>query len=57
MTEEEQKINDCISSIDELINLENQKLELLKKHKKGLIQQLFPEKGKTIPKLRFTKFE
>ncbi|WP_264857486.1 restriction endonuclease subunit S [Capnocytophaga catalasegens] len=41
--EEQQKIADCLSSVDELIALHEQKLELLKAHKKGLLQQLFPD--------------
>lgn len=39
---EQQKIADCLSSLDELIALQEQKLEALKNHKKGLMQQLFP---------------
>lgn len=54
-TIEEQKIEDCISSIDEVINLQQQKLDLLKQHKKGLMQQLFVQKGDTEPKLKFKK--
>ena len=41
-SEEQQKIADCLSSIDELIELQEQKLAALKQHKKGLMQQLFP---------------
>ena len=33
------------------------KLEQLKEHKKGLMQKLFPAKGKTIPELRFSEFQ
>jgi type I restriction enzyme S subunit len=40
--EEQQKIADCLSSIDERIAAEAQKLGTLKTHKKGLMQQLFP---------------
>ncbi|WP_428278729.1 restriction endonuclease subunit S [Glaesserella parasuis] len=40
--EEQQKIADCLSSLDELIELQEQKLAALKQHKKGLMQQLFP---------------
>jgi type I restriction enzyme S subunit len=39
---EQQKIADCLSSIDKLITLEAQKLDALKIYKKGLMQQLFP---------------
>jgi len=39
--EEQQKIADCLSSLDELIDAQSQKLELLKAHKKALMQQLF----------------
>ncbi|MDR2383064.1 MAG: restriction endonuclease subunit S [Prevotellaceae bacterium] len=53
---EQQKIADCLSSLDELICVQILKLEALKIHKKGLMQQLFPDEGKTIPKLRFPKF-
>ena len=40
--EEQQRIADCLSSIDELITAQAQKLDTLKTHKKGLMQQLFP---------------
>ena len=39
---EQQKIAACLSSLDELITAQAQKLEALKTHKKGLMQQLFP---------------
>jgi len=38
----EQRIAACISSVDVLIIAPAQKLESLKTHKKGLMQQLFP---------------
>jgi type I restriction enzyme S subunit len=53
---EQQKIADCLASIDERITLEAQKLDTLKTHKKGLMQQLFPAEGETQPKLRFPEF-
>ncbi|OJF77344.1 MAG: restriction endonuclease subunit S [Treponema sp. CETP13] len=55
--EEQQKIADCLSSIDELITLHSKKLDTLKDYKKGLLQQLFPVEGESIPKLRFPEFE
>ena len=53
---EQQKIADCLSSLDELITAQSQKLDTLKDHKKGLMQQLFPAQGETVPKLRFPEF-
>jgi type I restriction enzyme S subunit len=54
---EQQKIASCLSSLDELINAHSQKLDALKDYKKGLMQQLFPAEGETVPKLRFKEFE
>jgi Restriction endonuclease S subunits len=54
---EQQKIAACLSSIDDLITAESQRLELLKEHKKGLLQNLFPQEGETAPKVRFKEFE
>ena len=53
---EQQKIADCLASLDQRITLEAQKLDTLKTHKKGLMQQLFPAEGETLPKLRFPEF-
>lgn len=54
---EQQKIADCLSSIDELITTQAQKLDTLKTHKKGLMQHLFPAEGATVPTLRFPEFQ
>lgn len=54
---EQQKIASCLSSLDDLIEAHSQKLDLLKNHKKGLMQNLFPQEGKKMPKLRFKEFE
>jgi type I restriction enzyme, S subunit len=53
---EQQKIARCLSTLDELIGAESQKLDALKAHKKGLMQQLFPREGETLPHLRFPEF-
>jgi type I restriction enzyme S subunit len=53
---EQQKIADCLTSVDELITTQTQKLDALKTHKKGLMQQLFPAEGETVPRLRFPEF-
>lgn len=53
---EQKKIADCLSSLDDLITAETQKLDALKTHKKGLMHQLFPREGETMPRLRFPGF-
>ncbi len=54
---EQQKIAACLSSLDEVITAETEKLEILKDHKKGLLQNLLPQEGVTVPKFRFSEFE
>ncbi len=54
---EQQKIADCLSSLDELIGAQARKVDALKTHKKGLMQQLFPREGETQPRLRFPEFQ
>jgi type I restriction enzyme, S subunit len=53
---EQQKIADCLSSLDELIAAQGRKVEVLKTYKRGLMQQLFPREGETQPRLRFPEF-
>ena len=66
--EEQQKIADCLSSLDELIEARREKIASLKAYKKGLLQQLFPQEVcnnyphhplifSKLPKLRFVGFE
>lgn len=54
---EQKKIADCLSSVDSLITAQSQKIELLKEHKKGLLQNLFPKNGENVPKFRFPEFK
>jgi type I restriction enzyme S subunit len=54
--QEQQKIAACLSSLDELIAAHNEKFNTLKNHKKGLMQNLFPQEGETLPKYRFPEF-
>lgn len=54
---EQQKIAECLTSLDELIAAHSQKLDALKTHKKGLMQQLFPRTGETVPRFRFPEFQ
>jgi restriction endonuclease S subunit len=42
---EQMRVADCLASLDDLISVETQKLDTLKAHKKGLMEQLFPQIG------------
>jgi type I restriction enzyme S subunit len=53
---EQQEIADCLTSLDEVIAAHRRKVEALKAHKRGLMQQLFPREGETVPWLRFPEF-
>ena len=55
--EEQQKIVDCLSSIDDLISVEEKKLSLLNDYKKGWMQKLFPTEGRNVPEWRFPEFQ
>lgn len=54
--DEQQKIADCLTSLDDLIAAQSVKAEALKKQKKALMQQLFPCEGESVPRLRFPEF-
>ncbi len=54
---EQQKIAECLSWVDELMAAQARKVDALKTHKKGLMQQLFPREGETQPRLRFPEFQ
>jgi type I restriction enzyme S subunit len=54
---EQRKIAEFLTSLDEWIAAERQKLEALRAHKKGLMQELFPHVGETLPNLRFPEFQ
>ncbi|WP_291060655.1 MULTISPECIES: restriction endonuclease subunit S [unclassified Empedobacter] len=54
---EQQKIAACLSSLDDVIAGHEEKLTTLEEHKKGLLQNLFPQEGATQPKYRFPEFE
>lgn len=53
---EQQKIADCLTSLDEVISAQGRRVETLKAHKRGLMQQLFPFEGETRPRLRYAEF-
>lgn len=53
---EQEEIASCLTSLDQVIDANNKKLELLKDHKKGLILNLFPQEKEKLPKYRFKEF-
>lgn len=53
---EQERIAECLASLDTLIEAETEKLDALRDHKQGLMQQLFPAEGESLPALRFPKF-
>lgn len=55
--EEQERIADCLSSFDDLIVAENQKLDAINAHKEALMQDLFPREGEAIPRLRFKEYK
>jgi type I restriction enzyme S subunit len=55
-SEEQEKIADCLNSVDNLIAAHDRRLAALQAHKRGLMRDLFPCDGETIPRLRFLEF-
>ena len=55
--EEQTAIGSFFQDIDQLISLQQRKLEVLKEQKKTYLKLLFPAKGQTKPALRFAGFE
>lgn len=53
---EQQRIAEFLEAEDRMIAAQEQKVESLKVHKKGLMQQIFPQPGTTTPALRFPGF-
>lgn len=53
---EQRKVAACLTSLDEWIAAEERKLQALRAHKKGLMRQLFPREGESLPHLRFPEF-
>ena len=54
---EQTAIGSFFQDIDQLISLQQHKLEVLKEQKKTYLKLLFPAKGQTKPAFRFTGFE
>lgn len=54
---EQTHIAACLSSLDAVITAYTDKLDALRQHKRALMQQLFPQEGEKVPRLRFPEFE
>ena len=55
--EEQQHIASYFTSLDKQIALQTQRLEKLRQIKAASLQAMFPQKGETVPKIRFKGFE
>lgn len=53
---EQKKIAEILSTQDKGIELLERKIEELKKLKKAYLNKMFPQKGETVPELRFNGF-
>ncbi len=54
--EEQKKIASILSAQEKLISLQEQKVEALKKLKKGYLEKMFPKSGSKYPELRLKGF-
>ena len=54
--DEQTKIGDYFNNLDHLITLHQQKITLLTKLKKAMLEKMFPKKGSVIPEFRFNGF-
>ena len=54
--DEQKKIGDYFSKLDNLITLHQRKLEKLRGLKKAYLEKMFPKKGTLYPELRFSGF-
>lgn len=54
---EQEKLADCLTSVDELIAAHGLKLDALRAHRGGLLRNLFPAEGEVVPPRRFPKFQ
>ena len=53
---EQQKIADILATCDRVIELKQKLVDELKKLKKGCLEKMFPQKGNSVPEIRFPGF-
>ena len=54
--DEQKKIGDYLTKLDNLITLNQRKCDALKELKKGMLQKMFPKDGEKVPEFRFKGF-
>jgi type I restriction enzyme S subunit len=54
--DEQKKIAEILSTQDKAIELQERKIEELKRFKKGCLEKMFPRKGQKVPETRFPGF-
>ena len=54
---EQKRVAEFLVSLDAVIDAHTHKLDALRQHKRALMQQLFPQGGEKVPRLRFEQFE
>ena len=54
--EEQQKIGEYFSNLDNLITLHQRKYDKLTKAKKSMLEKMFPKNGTNVPEIRFKGF-
>lgn len=56
LLKEQKKIAEILSTQDKTIELQERKIEELKRFKKGCLEKMFPRKGQKVPETRFPGF-
>ena len=56
LLKEQKKIAEILSTQDKAIELQERKIEELKRFKKGCLEKMFPRKGQKVPEKRFPGF-
>ena len=54
--DEQEKIGELLTRLDNLITLHQRKLEKLKLVKKSMLEKMFPKNGSSVPEIRFNGF-
>ena len=54
--EEQEKIASILTMQDKIIELEQQKIDEIKKAKRFFLEKMFPKEGQTVPEIRFKGF-